>query len=164
MFDALVLGVDPGVAATGLAVVARSGPEVVWADTVRTPPRLAEPDRLRRVHAAVRAAIAEHRPGAVALESVRWNRNVSSAMGVARASGVVLLAAAEAGVPVEEYEPLEVKMAVTGSGRADKQQVRRALVRAHGLAGVPEGADAVDAVAVALCHLTRSRLRGAAAR
>jgi crossover junction endodeoxyribonuclease RuvC len=74
----------------------------------------------------------------------------------------VLLAAAEAGVPVEEYGPLEVKMAVTGSGAADKAHVRRALVRAHGLRDVPVQADAADAVAVALCHLSQVRLRRAA--
>jgi len=164
VFDSSVLGVDPGVASTGLAVVARDGaaPRVVWSGTVRTPAGLAEPERLRRLHDAVRAAIAEHRPAAVALEAVRWNRNVTSAMAVSRATGVVLLAAAQAGVPVEEYGPLEVKMAVTGSGAADKAQVRRALVRAHGLRDVPVQADAADAVAVALCHLSQVRLRRAA--
>ena len=164
MFDSSVLGVDPGVAATGLAVVVRGGAalRVVWSSTVRTPAGLAEPERLRRLHEAVRAAILRHRPAAVALEAVRWNRNVTSAMAVSRATGVVLLAAAQAGVPVEEYGPLEVKMAVTGSGAADKAQVRRALVRAHGLRDVPVQADAADAVAVALCHLSQVRLRRAA--
>lgn len=164
MFDSSVLGVDPGVASTGLAVVERGGaaPRVVWSGTVRTPPGLAEPERLRRLHEAVRAAIAEHRPAAVALEAVRWNRNVTSAMAVSRATGVVLLAAAQAGVPVEEYGPLEVKMAVAGSGAADKAQVRRALVRAHALRDVPAQPDAADAVAVALCHLSQVRLRRAA--
>jgi crossover junction endodeoxyribonuclease RuvC len=80
-------------------------------------------------------------------------------MQVARATGVVLLAAAEAGLEVEEYGPLEVKMAVTGQGNADKRQVRDALARFHGLRGVPSEPDAADAVAVALCHLTQSRLR-----
>jgi crossover junction endodeoxyribonuclease RuvC len=81
---------------------------------------------------------------------------------VARATGVVLLAASEAGLAVEEYGPLEVKMAVTGQGNADKAQVRDALARLHGLADVPTQPDAADAVAVALCHLTQSRLRGVA--
>ncbi len=72
---------------------------------------------------------------------------------------MVLLAAAEAGLPVEEYGPLEVKMAVTGQGDAEKAQVRDALARLHGLRDVPQQPDAADAVAVALCHLTQSRLR-----
>jgi len=88
-----------------------------------------------------------------------WGRNVGSAMSVARATGVVLLAAADAGVPVDEYPPLEVKMAVTGIGNAGKDQVRQALLRTHGLQDVPSQPDAADAVAVALCHLTQSPLR-----
>lgn len=161
MFEPPVLGVDPGLAAVGLAVVARRDrrPELLWATTLRTPSDLPEPARLRRIHEAVRAAIAEHRPAAVAVEAVRWNRNETSALAVARATGVVLLAAAEAGLPVEEYGPLEVKMAVTGVGNAPKDQVRGALERAHGLRNIPSQPDAADAVAVALCHVLQSRMR-----
>jgi crossover junction endodeoxyribonuclease RuvC len=83
---------------------------------------------------------------------------------VARATGVVMLIAAEAGLPVEEYVPLEVKSAVTGLGSADKEQVHTALVRVHGLRDVPRQPDAVDAVAVALCHLTQTRMRRLVAR
>jgi crossover junction endodeoxyribonuclease RuvC len=85
-----------------------------------------------------------------------------SALQVARATGVVLLAAAEAGLTVDEYGPLEVKMAITGYGNADKAQVREALTRFHGLEHVPTDPDAADAVAVALCHLTQTRLKRAA--
>lgn len=163
MFDSCVLGVDPGLTSLGLAAVARRErePELVFALTVRTSPDLAEPARLRLLHEAVRDAIAKHRPESVAVERVAWNTNQRSALHVARATGVVLLAAAEAGLDVAEYGPLEVKMAVTGQGNADKKQVRDALERFHGLRGVPTQADAADAVAVALCHLTRSRLRQA---
>ncbi|HLB62583.1 MAG TPA: crossover junction endodeoxyribonuclease RuvC [Actinomycetota bacterium] len=161
MFEGSVLGVDPGVATVGLAVLARPErrPSLVFTDTVRTPSDLPEPQRLRRIHEAVAASIAEHRPLTVAVETVMWNRNTTSAMAVARATGVVLLAAAEAGLPVEEYQPLEVKMAVTGVGNAAKDQVRAALERAHGLRGVPAQPDACDAVAVALCHMLQSRMR-----
>jgi crossover junction endodeoxyribonuclease RuvC len=76
----------------------------------------------------------------------------------------VLLAAAEAGLSVQEYGPLEVKMAVTGQGNADKAQVRDALARFHGLSDVPTDPDAVDAIAIALCHLTQAKLREAATR
>jgi crossover junction endodeoxyribonuclease RuvC len=163
VFEARVLGVDPGVASTGLAAVSEEGrrASVPWSDTVRTPVGLPEADRLRRVAEAVRGAIAAHRPEAVAVEAVMWGQNKTSALSVARATGVVMLAAAEAGVPVHEYAPLEVKMAVTGIGNADKQRMRLALARTHRVVGVPEQADAADAVAVALCHLHRSRLRRA---
>jgi crossover junction endodeoxyribonuclease RuvC len=164
MFDGCVLGVDPGLARLGLAVVARRErrPVLLWSATVETPSDLPEPARLRSIAEAVRSAIADHRPAALALERVAWNVNKVSAMGVARATGAVLVAAAEAGVPVEEYGSLEVKNAVTGAGSADKQQVRRALERVHGLSNLPRDADAADAVAVALTHLVRSRLTAAA--
>src|SRR5256714_9931444 len=149
MFGNVVLGVDPGLASTGLAVVAsnQGRPEIQWSYTVKTPAGLPEPLRLRLLYAQVRDAIGEHRPDALAVERVMWGRNVGSAMNVARAPGVALLAAADAGLPVEEYAPLEVKMAVTGAGHAAKDQVRRALARTHGLDDVPEQPDAADAVA-----------------
>ncbi len=161
MFDSCVFGVDPGLSTLGLAVVGSRDrrPELRFAATVRTPRDLAEPERLRLIHEAIRDAIAEHLPDVVAVERVMWNTNQRSALHVSRATGVILLAAAEAGLPVEEYGPLEVKMAVTGQGNADKAQVRDALVRLHGLGDVPAQPDAADAVAVALCHLTQSRLR-----
>ena len=96
------------------------------------------------------------------LERLAWNRNHVSALTVARATGAIMVVAAEAGLPVAEYGPNEVKIAVTGMGNADKEQVRRALVRVHGLKDVPDQADAADAVAVALTHMVGSRMRGLA--
>src|SRR3990170_570974 len=166
MFDGCVLGIDPGLASTGIAAVARIDrrPRILMAGTIRTATGLPEPSRLRIIADAVRGAIAEHHPAALAVERVMWGSNKTSALSVARATGVVMLAAAEAGIPVEEYPPLDVKMAIAGMGNADKQQMRVALVRTHRLEGVPEQPDAADAVAVALCHLQRSRLLAAAAR
>ena len=162
MFEGTVLGIDPGTAAVGLAAVAtvQGRLRVAWSDTARTPPGLAAGERLRRVYGAVREAIAANAPGAVAIERLMWGRNTGSAMEVSRASGVILLAAADSGVPVEEYAPLEVKMAVTGVGNATKEQLRRCLVRVLNADGVPEEPNAADAVAVAVCHLQQSRLRG----
>jgi crossover junction endodeoxyribonuclease RuvC len=160
VFDRLVIGIDPGMASTGLAVVGGSptgAAEVVAAATVRTRAGAPEPERLRTLFHTTLAAIDRHRPGAIAVERLMWGRNVTSAMGVARATGVVLLAAAEAGLPVFEYAPLEVKLAVAGNGSAGKPEVRRALERLHGVADLPAEPDAADAVAVALCHLHQSR-------
>lgn len=103
--------------------------------------------------------IEEHGPEVMAIERLMWGRNTESAMGVARASGVIMLAAAQAGMQVEEYAPLEVKMAVTGAGNAPKEAVRRALARVLGLEGVPTDPDAADAVAVGVCHLQQARFR-----
>jgi len=164
VFESCVLGVDPGLTTLGVAAVARRDrrPELLFAEAVRTPPELPESQRLRMIAEALRLAIADHRPESMAVERIAWNKNQQSALHVARATGVALLVAAEAGILVEEYGPLEVKMAITGQGNADKAQVRDALERFHGLRDVPTQADAADAVAVALCHLTQSRLRKAA--
>ncbi len=166
MFDRLVIGVDPGMASTGLAAVGSTGgkPSIVSAVTIRTSAGTPEAERVLSLHRAVEEAIAEHRPEAVAVESLMWGKNAGSAMAVSRASGVILLAAAERGIPVHEYAPLEVKMAVTGNGAAAKEDVRRSLVRIHGLTDVPTQPDAADAVAVALCHLQQSRLLRKAAQ
>jgi crossover junction endodeoxyribonuclease RuvC len=166
MFDSCVLGVDPGLAAVGLATVARRDrrPELLWARTVRTDGADREERRLAAIYRAVRDAIDDHGASSMAVERVAWNRNVTSGLQVARATGVMLLAAADAGIEVAEYGPLEVKMAVTGVGNADKRQVHAALDRAHGLRNVPSQPDAADAVAVALCHVTQVRLRRATER
>jgi crossover junction endodeoxyribonuclease RuvC len=168
MFERLVVGVDPGTAATGVAAITSGGPgapatrravahpAVLWAETVRTSPRAPQAERLRALYRAIRDLLEARPPEALAVERLMWGRNAPSAMAVARASGVVLLAAAELGVPVREYAPLEVKMAITGNGTAGKDEVRRALHRLHGIRDVPSEPDAADAVAVALCHLHRS--------
>ena len=166
MFDSCVLGADPGIARCGLAVAGRSGRRVtlVWAGTVSTPGDAPESERLRAVAEATRAAIFEHHPSVVAIERVAWSRNQVSALHVARATGAIMLAAAEAGLPVEEYGPNEVKQAVTGMGNADKEQVRHALERVHGLRDVPRQLDASDAAAVALTHLLAAGMRSLARR
>lgn len=166
MFERVV-GIDPGIAATGVAVVEtmNGNPAIVtWADTVRTPPVLREPARLQVLHEALVRVIQDYRPQIIVLEQLMWGKNVGSAMGVARASGVVLLSAALFGLPVYEYAPLEVKMAITGSGNAPKDALRQALERMHRIRGVPTDPDAADAVAVAVCHLHRSRMEAALRR
>ena len=164
MFDSVVLGVDPGLGSVGFAVLARDRgrPVLVWAATLTTPTEGSTEQRLRRIHAVTSEILAERRPGSLAVERLLWGRNTGSAMQVARASGVVMLASAQAGVAVTEYAPLEVKMAVTGVGNATKEQVRRGLGLILGREAVPSQPDAADAVAVAICHLQQARLRGLA--
>jgi crossover junction endodeoxyribonuclease RuvC len=166
MFESAVLGIDPGLARCGLAVVERRDRAyaLLWSSTVSTPSVAPEADRLRTVADAARAAIEAHRPTSVALERVAWSRNQVSALHVARATGVVMCVAAEAGLAVHEYAPNEVKQAITGAGNADKQQVQLALTRLHGLRAVPSQPDAADAVAVAVTHLLAAPLRSVAAR
>jgi crossover junction endodeoxyribonuclease RuvC len=164
MFENRVLGVDPGLARLGLGVVEGNGrkTQLVWAGAVDTDTRSEESERLHQLCAAVREAISAYRPSSMAVERVAWNKNHVSALSVARATGAIMVVAADAGLSVTEYGPNEVKIAVTGMGNADKQQVRRALVRVHGLQDVPLQADAADAVAVGLTHLVGARMRGLA--
>lgn len=155
-----VLGVDPGLTRCGVAVVdGGSGHRavLVHAGVVRTPVEAGLELRLQEVHAQVTLLIQQHRPDVVAVERVFAQHNVRSVMGTAQSAGVVMLAAAQASLPVASHTPSEVKAAVTGSGRADKAQVGTMVARILGLAEAPRPADAADAVALALCQLWRGR-------
>jgi crossover junction endodeoxyribonuclease RuvC len=156
-----VLGVDPGLTRCGLGVVdggARGGRDVacVAVDVVRTSADAPLAQRLLQVGAEVERWIARHRPDVVAVERVFSQHNVRTVMGTAQASGVVALLAARAGLPVAFHTPSEVKAAVTGEGRAGKQQVTTMVTRLLGLAEAPRPADAADALALAICHCWRA--------
>jgi len=153
-----VLGVDPGLTRCGIGVVdSRPGRRAVLVSVgvVTTSPEDDLAGRLLSVSRAIEAAIAEHRPDALAVERVFSQHNVQSVMGTAQASGVAVLAGARAGLPVMLHTPTEVKAAVTGSGRAGKAQVAAMVVRILGLQEAPRPADAADALALAICHLWR---------
>lgn len=159
-----VLGIDPGTALTGYGVIDAGGALVpLESGVIRTPARAEEGLRLAEIHRAVQRLIATHRPRVVAVERVYFNKNVQSALAVGQARGVVLLAAAQAGVPVAEFTPLEVKQAVSGQGGAAKGQVGYMVRVILGLPAVPRPDDAADALAVAICcaHTWRTRERWA---
>jgi crossover junction endodeoxyribonuclease RuvC len=160
-----VLGIDPGLSVTGYGVIVSRGERVqaVAAGALRTSPGSPDAARLAELFADLERLLAEYRPGEVAVEQVFVNRNLQTATGVGRASGVILLAAARAGLPVFEYTPSAVKLAVTGSGDAAKDRVQALVARRLGLEAAPQPADAADALAVALCHLQSSGLRRAVA-
>jgi crossover junction endodeoxyribonuclease RuvC len=154
-----VLGVDPGLTRCGLGVVdGGSGRAVscVAVDVVRSGSDLPLERRLLTVAAVVEEWIAHHRPDVVAIERVFSQHNVRTVMGTAQASGVVALLAARAGLPVAFHTPSEVKAAVTGTGRAGKEQVTTMVTRLLGLAEAPRPADAADALALAVCHCWRA--------
>ena len=160
-----VLGIAPGLSLTGYGVIASRGEhlQAVAAGALRTSPGLPDSVRLAELFADLERLLAEYRPAEVAVEQVFVNRNLQTATAVGRASGVILLAAARAGVPVYEYTPSAVKLAVTGSGAAAKDRVQALVARRLGLEAAPEPADAADALAVALCHLQSAGLRRAVA-
>ena len=150
-----VLGIDPGLTTTGYGVVAveRGDERAIAAGAITTDRETATAQRLLELAGDLRRLIDEYRPVAAAIEQVFVNRNRVTATGVVRASGVAMLALAEAGVPVYEYTPSGVKMALTGAGNADKQQMQRVVAMRLNLPAPPVPADAADALALALCHV-----------
>ena len=154
-----VLGVDPGLTRCGLGVVDGAGGRrvrCVAVDVVRTPADAPLAERLLAVGAVVERWIERHRPDVVAVERVFSQQNVRTVMGTAQVSGVVALLAAKAGLPVAFHTPSEVKAAVTGEGRAGKQQVATMVTRLLALEEQPRPADAADALALAICHCWRA--------
>jgi crossover junction endodeoxyribonuclease RuvC len=150
-----VLGVDPGLTRCGVGIVdidPDRRARLVAVEVIRTSPELDLAERVRRIQLGVTALLDEHAPHAVALERVFAQHNVRTVMGTAQASGVVLAAAAERGLPVSLHTPTEVKAAVTGHGAADKRQVTAMVQRILGLDAPPKPADAADALALAICH------------
>lgn len=159
-----VVGIDPGLTRCGVGAVegAIGKPlRLLGADTVRTTADTDLPQRLVQIERGIDAWLDEHRPDAVAVERVFAQHNLSTVMGTAQASGVALVCAARRNLPVALHTPSEAKAAVTGSGRADKQQVGTMVVRILDLDAPPRPADAADAVALAICHIWRG---GAKAR
>ncbi|MBN9607625.1 MAG: crossover junction endodeoxyribonuclease RuvC [Actinomycetales bacterium] len=155
-----VLGIDPGLTRCGVGVVdvGRDRRAVlVHVDVIRTPPSMALEDRVLAIARGVASALDAHRPQVVALERVFAQHNLRTVMGTAQASGVVLAAAAERGLPVALHTPSEVKAAVTGHGGAGKAQVGAMVARILGLEAAPRPADAADALALAICHAWRGR-------
>jgi crossover junction endodeoxyribonuclease RuvC len=158
-----VLGIDPGLSTMGYAVLEGTTrrPRAIAAGAVRTSPGDPLERRLLELHTDLTEIIAEYRPAEVAIEQVFVNRNLQTATAVGRASGAIILSAAQAGLPVFEYTPSAVKMAVCGVGDADKEQVQAVVAMRLGLDAAPKPADAADALAIALCHLQSAPLRRA---
>jgi crossover junction endodeoxyribonuclease RuvC len=147
----IILGIDPGTAAVGYGVVERTGGlRALDAGCRTTSPDAGLPARLLTIHATLLELIDLYQPDVLAVERVFFSRNAQTAFAVGQARGVVLLAAAERGVPLVEATPSAVKIAVTGAGRADKMQVATMVARILGLDEPPTPDDAADALAVAV--------------
>jgi crossover junction endodeoxyribonuclease RuvC len=164
----IVLGVDPGLANTGYGVLATearaaAGLAALDGGVIETPAALPIERRLARLNDAIEALLDEHRPDALALEELYFGANARSAFAVGQARGVVLLAAGRRGLPCAGYTPQQVKGAVCGSGRADKQQVARMVGALLGLPAERRPDHATDALAVAICHANRAPLARALA-
>lgn len=152
-----ILGIDCGSERTGYGVIETDGRRhrLIAAGVVRTSPRDGFEQRLLRIAAGLREVVLAHQPAAAAVEEVFHAQNAQSALKLAHVRGVALLAIAEAGLPLGEYSPLEVKASVVGFGRAGKSQVQLMVKTLLGLDEIIASEDASDALAVAICHATR---------
>jgi crossover junction endodeoxyribonuclease RuvC len=162
----VVLGIDPGTANTGYGVVQSIGSRLRALDggVITTLAGVRLERRLADIHSQVAALIDEHSPDAIAVEELYFGANVRTAFAVGQGRGVVMLAAGERGLPVRSYTPQQVKGAVCGSGRADKQQVARMVAQLLGLPSPPRPDHASDALAVAICDVNRAPLERAVMR
>ena len=154
----IILGIDPGTAILGYGVVdtASGVPSLIDYGVIETSPSDEMPNRLLQLYGSIRMLLNDHQPDAMAVEKLFFARNVTTAIAVGQARGVVLLGAAERGIPVREYSPSEIKHAIVGYGKADKGQIQEMVRIILGLEHIPRPDDAADALAIAVCdaHMT----------
>jgi crossover junction endodeoxyribonuclease RuvC len=155
----IILGVDPGTAITGYGIIASDGDalKMVAYGAITTPADWQLPRRLQRIYTELATLIAQHQPTDAVVEKLFFSKNVRTALSVGQARGVALLVAAQAGLALHEYTPLQIKQAVVGYGRAEKMQVQRMVKMLLQLDFVPQPDDAADALAIAICHAHSAR-------
>ena len=155
----IILGVDPGTAITGYGIVAERRRRFGDVDygAITTPADWPMPRRLQHIYRELTALIAKHQPTDAVVEKLFFSKNVRTALSVGQARGVALLAAAQAGLTIHEYTPLQIKQAVVGYGRAEKMQIQQMVKMLLQLDSIPQPDDAADALAVAICHAHSAR-------
>jgi len=159
----LVVGIDPGTATTGYGFLREEAGkiETIAFGVITTPTGLAQEERLLLLYDQLKKLFLLHQPDCGAVEKLFFQRNVTSAIAVGQARGIVMLVFAQSGISVGEYTPLEVKQAVVGYGRAEKKQVQQMVKAILDLDEAPKPDDAADALAVAICHLNSYRFLSA---
>ncbi len=157
----LVLGIDPGTATTGFGLVRSHDDRTVLVEfgTVTTPADLPLPQRLQILYAGLDRLLRQHRPDQAVVEKLFFSRNTTTAIAVGQARGVVLLSLANAGIPVAEYTPNEVKQAIVGYGGGRKDQIQQMVRVLLHMDTVPTPDDAADALALAICHVHGEQMR-----
>ena len=151
-----ILGIDPGIATTGFGVIksptTKNGKlRVVDYGCIVTSPNLPAGERLKKINKELNKLIKKHNPKVLAVESIYFFKNLKTAMPVSQAKGVILLTAAKKKIPVYEITPLQVKMTITGYGRAEKKQIQKTIKVLLKLPEIPKPDDAADALAIAVC-------------
>lgn len=156
----IILGVDPGTAATGYGVVnVGSSPQLAEYGCLRTSSKQDMVERLKNIYRQMIKIVDKFCPQEVAVEDVFFNQNIKTALSVGQARGVILLAASSGGAKVFNYTPLQVKLAIAGYGKANKEQIQHMIKNTLNLSYLPSPDDASDAVAVALCHFYSRKLK-----
>lgn len=159
----IIVGFDPGLATLGYGVIKKEkkfNPEMVDYGIISTPKDLSLPDRLVMIEKGVKQIIEKFKPDEIAIEELFFAKNVKTGIAVAHARGVTLLTAIKECGKIFEYTPLQIKQALTGYGRADKNQIQQMVKTALRLKAVPKPDDAADALAVALTHAQTNKLSG----
>lgn len=149
-----ILGIDPGTATTGFGLINKTGPKLTKVDcgVIATEKTMPMPERLNVIFNDLTEIIKHHQPDSIAVEKLFFTNNITTAMSVSQARGVVLLVAAQNNIELSEYTPLQVKMSVTGYGQADKRQVQEMVKKILKLHTIPKPDDAADALAISICH------------
>lgn len=150
----IIIGIDPGYAIVGVGVVEYRGNNFrpIEYNAITTHASMPSSERLKVIYDEIGAYLDKYKPDAVAIEELFFNTNAKTAILVAQARGVLVVSATIRGIPIYEYTPLQIKQAVTGYGRADKQQIQQMVKMLLNLNAIPKPDDAADALAVAICH------------
>lgn len=161
-----IIGVDPGTATTGFGIIEHNHGRLVFVDAgvITTPASTPMPERLMTIHDELAQVIRETAPGQAAVEHLFFAKNVTTAISVAQARGVILLTLAEAGLIPGEYTPMQIKQAVTGFGGAKKPQIQAMVMRLLKLPVLPQPDDAADGLAIAITHAQQLVVNGAPVR
>ena len=155
-----ILGIDPGTGIVGFGVVesAAGNLKMIDAGVIRTPVKQQDSKRLKTIYDELSEVIKQNKPDVMAVEKLFFAQNVTTAMSVSQARGVILLCGEQASLPIFEYTPLQIKQAVTGYGRADKPQMQEMVRTILKLKETPKPDDCADALAAAICHSMTARL------
>ncbi len=156
----IIIGIDPGYAIVGIGVVEYVGNKfrTLEYNAITTPAGMNTVARLKKIYDEMELYIEKYKPDCISIEELFFNSNQKTAINVAQARGVLLVAAANHNIPISEYTPLQVKQSVTGYGRAQKQQIQQMVKMILGLNAIPKPDDAADALALAICHAHSNKM------
>lgn len=149
-----ILGIDPGTSRVGFGLIEKEGSKICMLDygCIETEPKIPQEQKLFEIYRDLTQLLIETKPDIIALEKIFFFKNAKTVIAVSQARGVILLATRQANIPITEYTPLQIKMAIADHGRAEKSQIQKMLVTWLNLSEIPEPDDAADALAVAVCH------------